>query len=923
MRLFLDLMRPLAVCACVLAAASAAVAQAPKTRERPKPTPAIQRLIDDAEKLPTKGQPAALEKALAAAHAAGDRVGEGLALNVTGNAYCNLSQFQKALGYYNRALATRHEAGDRKGEAGSLQDIGSAYLHLSEYMKALDVYTRAMSIQREIGDHAGAGRSLYNVGTVYLDFAQYSKALDAYGRALTILWAGGAPEYEPNALTGIGNVYVCLGQYAKALKFYNRALSIERSKGYRQSEASTLMDVGVVYDRLGQYAKALDALERALPIHRNRGDRLNESGTLTNVGIIYDHLRQYAKALVAHDGALRIQRNIGDRAGEGGTLCNLGSVYGHLGNYPKARDFFSRALPILREIGHRDFEANTLDNLAIVYRESGQTRVAAVFAKQGINVVQSERADVTSLGRQAQMIFRDRFAKRYRRLADWLAEDGRLAEAQQVLSLLKDEEYFDFIGRRAGGKTESVDLTPKEADWVKQYDALGDKLAADVAERDGLLKIDEASRTPEQKKRLFELRAEADSAGKAFATFIAKAEEAFASKAAPDERVHDIEGSVHLQQTLKDLPGRPAALYTLMTADGVRVIVDIPGLSVPRQAKTKVAAADLNKKILAFREALTDPKLDPRPLGAELYDLLVRPVEKDLTGAHINTLMWSLDGTLRFIPVWALYDRETKQYLIEKYPSCLFTSHTVDGLTRAPRKWTGAEFGVTKGGRVGDVKFGALPGVGAELAGVHLALGGPAPKVDDAFTLEAFRDALEALPGVVHVATHFHFKPGDEAGSILLLGKGQSLSVEALRDMSENALGGVDLLVLSACETAMSGDSDGKEFEGFALLAQLKGAGAVLATLWPVADESTALLMGEFYRLRKAHPEWTKLEALRTAQLEMMRGRLGASNSTVKVRSDLGKSTTGKAIASLWPAGLPKYAHPYYWAPFVLTGNWK
>jgi CHAT domain-containing protein len=618
-----------------------------------------------------------------------------------------------------------------------------------------------------------------------------------------------------------------------------------------------------------------------------------------------------------------MRTEIGDREGEAITLGNIGNVYRDLEQYAKALDYYNRALPIVREIGHREFEALTLDDIAIVYRKSGRKRIAAAFAKQGINVVQGMRADIKSLDRQTQRTFRDSVADRYRRLADWLAEDGRLAEAQQVLALLKDEEYFEFLRRRAGGKAETVDLTPREAEWIKQYDALGDKLAADVAEREALLKVSEESRTPAQQKRILDLRAEEDSASKAFSAFLANAQAAFEAKNAPQERLHDIEGAVPLQETLKELPGKPAALYTLMTSDGVRVIVNMPGLSAPRQAKTMVPAAELNKKILAFREALMDPRLDPRPLGAELYDLLVRPVEKDLRGAKIQSLMWSLDGTLRYIPLWALYDRQTRQYLIEKYPSSLFTPRTVNYLTRPPRPWKGAEFGVTKGGKVGDVTFDALPGVSQELAGVHRALGGPAPKLDNAFTLNAFRNALDASPGVVHVATHFHFKPNDEVGSILLLGNGQSLSVKALDEMSDTALGGVDLLVLSACETAMGNDSDGKEFESFALLAQKHGAGAVLATLWPVADESTALLMGEFYRLHKAHPSWTKLEALRRAQLEMMRGELGSGKATTQTRSDLGKSTAGKSAAPRWPAGLPKYAHPYYWAPFVLTGNWK
>ncbi len=155
-----------------------------------------------------------------------------------------------------------------------------------------------------------------------------------------------------------------------------------------------------------------------------------------------------------------------------------------------------------------------------------------------------------------------------------------------------------------------------------------------------------------------------------------------------------------------------------------------------------------------------------------------------------------------------------------------------------------------------------------------------------------------------------------------MLVKGETLSVATLEAKPATLFDGVDLLVLSACETATGGNADGKEFDSFALLAQLKGAGAVLATLWPVADESTALLMGEFYRLRKAHAEWTKVEALRQAQLEMLHGQLGRAGATVS-RSAVGTGPVVNAGRAPWAAGMPKYAHPYYWAPFVLTGNWK
>jgi CHAT domain-containing protein len=127
-----------------------------------------------------------------------------------------------------------------------------------------------------------------------------------------------------------------------------------------------------------------------------------------------------------------------------------------------------------------------------------------------------------------------------------------------------------------------------------------------------------------------------------------------------------------------------------------------------------------------------------------------------------------------------------------------------------------------------------------------------------------------------------------------------------------NLFGGVQLLTLSACNTGMG---DGVEVEGFGALAQRQGAKAVIASLWPVADESTSRLMQEFYRIRKSSPEITKLEALRRAQLELSRGAAKIAPGTEGNRGvRLGKATPSDS------EGL--YQHPYYWAPFFLMGNW-
>ena len=124
---------------------------------------------------------------------------------------------------------------------------------------------------------------------------------------------------------------------------------------------------------------------------------------------------------------------------------------------------------------------------------------------------------------------------------------------------------------------------------------------------------------------------------------------------------------------------------------------------------------------------------------------------------------------------------------------------------------------------------------------------------------------------------------------------------------------GVQLLTLSACNT---GVGDGTEVEGFGTLAQRQGAKAVVASLWPVMDESTSRLMQEFYRIRESSPGMTKLEALRKAQLELLRG--GAKGST----SDAVRGVAVHPTKAFHVDPNAPYAHPYYWAPFFLMGNW-
>jgi CHAT domain-containing protein len=339
-----------------------------------------------------------------------------------------------------------------------------------------------------------------------------------------------------------------------------------------------------------------------------------------------------------------------------------------------------------------------------------------------------------------------------------------------------------------------------------------------------------------------------------------------------------------------------------------------------------IADSDLNMKVADFEQALRDPRSDAKTKAQALYAVLVGPVQAELEQAKAETLVWSLDGVLRYVPMAALYDG--KQYLVEKYNTVTITPASIAMLEDKPdvANLSVAAMGIARKYEEG---LPALPAVAGELhdvvkdataQGANGALPGTI-LLDGQFTEKAMEDQLSAKHGVVHIASHFVFKPGDDSQSYLLLagkdeGSGFHLTVADFRDNRNLSLRHTDLLTLSACETGMSGSSsNGREVDGLGTTAQLKGAKAVISSLWSVNDNSTGQLMGDFYKRWTAGAgKVTKAEALREAQLDLLLG---------ETKAKTGGSARG-LVTETGPAATPAtYAHPYYWAPFVLMGNWR
>jgi CHAT domain-containing protein len=332
------------------------------------------------------------------------------------------------------------------------------------------------------------------------------------------------------------------------------------------------------------------------------------------------------------------------------------------------------------------------------------------------------------------------------------------------------------------------------------------------------------------------------------------------------------------------------------------------------------------------RRQLTNPNIDPRPLGRELLDIIL-PVDarKELAQAKAVTLMWHLDGPLRYLPLAALHDGT--RYLVEQYRLSLFTAASYPNIKDQPKAaWKGLGLGVSESRTVEHKSFSALSSVPAELDAVigQATNKGIVPGqqyLNNDFTWETMLLSLKKKGSypLVHIASHFSLEPGNDTQSFLLPGKGDPITM-ALINKQSNLFGGVDLVTLSACETAYSGgkSADGKEVDGLSVLAQRQGAKAVIATLWPVADASTALLMHQFYKLRE-EKKLPKGEALRQAQLTLLNGMVkgtGKDQERAAIRFRKSDKATGTAPTFIYDTDKP-FSHPYYWAPFILMGNWK
>lgn len=840
----------------------------------------------------------------------------------------------RAMEYYRQALPLRQKAQDRNGEAGTLLNMGRIMSDVGEKQEGLALLQRALSICQTLYAPFGQATVLNSIGLLWLERGQFQEALGYFQQALPLHQSIKSQAGVAETRSNLGMVFAELGENEEALKHLNEALLIYRALKSRRGEAAALSKIGSVMSAMQEKQRALDVFREMLRLSREVKDKFGESVAHNNIGLTLSELGRKQEALLSFEQALQLKQFVRDSASEATTLNNIGLIWYELKQYPKALDYYLRALPIYHAVEDRHGEMVALSNIALVYHDLQQPLAANAFAKLSVNLLQQFRASQRSLDKESQRAFLRRYETVYSLLADWLLAEERLPEAQQAIHLARDQEFYDpRVAVSGAGAPEAhlLALTPAEKELQDRLLAALDRVTP-IGSRLTQLQTQLGTRqpAPSESAQLEQLNAALAAESASLQKLLPQLNAGLNAAPASDHRLPETKDLTDMQGMLRTLEQRTrtkaAAIYTLMGPKECRtLLVTADTIS---SASAKIEFADLDRKVELLPQRLQSDRYDPQAPGRELYDVIFKPIEPQVRKSGATLLLWSLDRSQRTLPMAALWDG--RQYLAERFQHAVFTRPTPERMLReVSRTWTGQGFGTSKAWP----GFNPLLGVGREL---QLIFGGAKtglPGViagqtvqDEGFTKQSFLNGLKQRKPLAHIASHFSFRAGNDSGSFLLLGNGDRLTLAEMKQIP-GLFDGVELLTLSACNTATQRGDDrfGREVDGFAEQAQRLGAAAVMASLWEVSDVVTPELMAEFYRQRQSKGGMTKAAALQKAQLALLHGT--GFGETLARR---GKRTSEPVVKTA-PKDAPKYtvdpkrpfAHPYYWASFVLIGNWQ
>jgi CHAT domain-containing protein/Tfp pilus assembly protein PilF len=901
---------------------------------------AIHRGLGDSEKaLPL------YDRALALAMKAEDRKGEALTRNNLGVALHQLGRNREAIAQLQEAVRLRRELNDTDGIAISAYGLGVVQFADGDPAAALETLKQALELRRRDGNPDSQDSILTAMVPIYRDRGEIDLALETARQALEISRAVGNRSAEANALqlmasihlrrgelqqalevlTGVldaqrqignrgkeawalsslGATTLALGESDRALDYYSQALQIHSEMGSTY-QAFTLRDIGWVYDRQGHPDKALEYYERALDLSRRFNDRRTEAQSLHGVGQARIALGEAREAVPVLEQAVSLYREVEDGVGEINGLLELGRAWQALGEQDQAATLFQQALALSLQRGLPLTEALAQSAISRVESDRGHLPDAAAAMEASLRIIESIRPKVASLRQRVSFFasrreYYDFYIDLQMRMHEQNPDGGHLTAALAASERARARALLDLLseGRIDVRTGIAPELKRRESEAANRVSYLQSQLLDDISqqgknatrieteldeaedERDrveGQIRQDHpryaavSNPSPLEPRSIQQLLDERTafleySVGKeASWLFVVTRDRTEAHRVPPEDELADLVETV--REALKEPGRRQYGRYADAAFRLYQALLG-PAAAALRDRTRLIVSPDGPLLLLSFEALLTGPG------GSSFDDLPYLIREKSVTYVPSASVFAELGGSGTPPPA--------SPGLFLGFGDPSYEAAGGGETETDTRAWGFQTDGLTSPRR--------LPESRREVEGIarlfppgsaRLYLGG------DASEKNVKDNPLLREARWIHFAVHGFLNEERPEYSGLLLARGDDPEDNGLLQVYEifNLELTADLVVLSACDTALGKNVRGEGLLGVSRALLYAGAASVVVSLWQVSDASSSDLMVRFYRHLNEGGE--KAEALRLSKLELIRE---------------GKS------------------HPYHWAAFTLVGQ--
>lgn len=819
--------------------------------------------------------------------------------------------------------------------AAQQEQQGRQYYETGQFGEAIKIWQQILQIYQSQGDKLNQARVLNNLSLSYQQLGQWSEANQAISSSLKLLDAkqgnvsDGLRQRTKEQLTVLaqalntqGSLQLATGQSETALATWQQATATYTKVDNQIGVIRSLINQSQALKTLGLYRRALSTLTQVNQILQKQPDSSIKTAGLRSLGSSLRLVGNLTQAQQVLQQSLAIAQKLQSPLDISAALIDLGNVARANQDADSALAFYQQATaiapsPILKMRSQLNQLSILSDHkqwtLAQTLWSQIQPQLANLPSSRGaiyaqLNLVQSlirlkqaNVPDAPTMESIGQLLAKN--LQQAKTLGDQQAEAYALGKLGKLYEYTEQWSIAQELTQQALVLAQAINTPEIAYRWQWQLGRLlkqqGDEEGAIAAYTQAVntlqsLRSDLVAIDPDVQ---FSFRETVEPVYRELVSLLLKPGTSEPSQKALIQARQVIESLqlAELDDFLREacldkkytqidqLDPQAGVIYPIILADRLEVILSLPQQPLRHYAtilpenQLEIIVEKLRKK-LVIRS-----KQDFLPLSQQIYDWLIRPAETELVKSGIKTLVFIPDGVLRNIPIGALHDGN--QFVIEKYSIALTPSLQL----LPPKRLEQRNFQVLGAGLTQARQgFSPLEYVEEELKKIKSEVPSTV-LLNEEFTSKNLKTHLKSsfFP-IVHIATHGKFS--SKAMETFILAWDEQIRINELDNLlqipDQKKRQSVELLVLSACETATG---DKRAALGLAGIAVRAGANSTLATLWSVNDEATANLMRYFYQ-HLSNTKEGKAEALRRAQLALLKD--------------------------------PQYEHPVYWAPYILVGNW-